>query len=401
MRIQDLKDPHKRTVVIITPGSLPVPPVLGGSIETVIYDIVTHSPANNYVIVSALAGGLPAIERDALGVGHLRFRNKSYDNVEIVWRNEYLVRFNLFVFRAARALRRLQPDVVHIHNMPHWAPLLRKYLGPKVKIILTDHNQKINQEQYVKNRLKNIMQAIDKLYYPSDSIAYHDILKMYPQYTDKVSTIYNCIDTTLFYRRSPQEIKQIKARLGIKTDKLILYVGRLVQEKAVDWVLRAMVKIVQLEPEAKLVIVGTSFFAEGKDTPYIASLRRLAEPIKSSVIFTGYIDNSELPALYSAAKVFIFPVLWDDPSPKTMYEAAACEAPILATLRGGIPEIVINGSSAVLLKTPYSLSNLVRSTISLLRSKRKGVRLGKAARKRMLERFTIQKITKAWEKVYA
>ena len=154
MRIKDLRDATKRTVAIITPGSLPVPPVLGGSIENIIYDIVTHSSANNYIVFSARAAHLPAVERDAKGVGHIRFRNKSYDNLEIIWHHEYLVRLNLFVFRAIRALKILKPDVVHIHNMPHWAPLVRKHLGPQVKILLTNHNQKINQELYVRKRIK-------------------------------------------------------------------------------------------------------------------------------------------------------------------------------------------------------------------------------------------------------
>ena len=222
----------------------------------------------------------------------------------------------------------------------------------------------------------------------------------FPQYSSKVSTIYNCVDTQIFYRRSATEIQNIKKRLGLQTDKIILYIGRLVKEKAIDQILKAMPAVLRIEPETKLVIVGTSFFVGGKDTAHIAYLHKLAEPIKQAIVFAGYINNHELPALYSSARAFVTPVEWEDPSPKTIYEAAACATPIIATARGGIPEIVTNDESAILLGVEYTTDILAKTIIDLLHNPEIGIRLGKAARQRMMDTFDVQKITTAWEKVY-
>lgn len=388
------------TVAVITPGSLPVPPVLGGGIETVVYDYARSNPKQKIIIVSGLDGGLPAEEIDTYGIEHIRIRNKSYDNFEIVFKHEYIVRYSRYIYKACAALKERNVDVIHIHNMPHWVPIVREKLGPKVKLILTNHNEKINQEAYAKKRLKKIMDTVDLVVYPSKRIAELDLTEKNPQYKSKVKVIYNGVDVDFFKKYARADIEQVKKKYSLFSQKIVLFVGRLVWEKAADQVLAAMQEVIKTEKDAILVIVGSSFFGKGLQTPYVKKLQSLAEPIKDNVLFTGFIEVADLPVLYSMAMAFVSPVVWDDPSPKTIYEAAACQAPIVATQRGGIPEIVKNGESAILLDTPYTTPELAEVIIDMLREPDTGALLGQQARARMLERFTVPKIAREWADLY-
>ena len=400
LRKRLVKDSSKPVVAVITPGSLPVPPVLGGGIQTVIYEYAIKNKSQNIVIVSSQDAGLPALELDKEGIGHIRIKNKSYHNFELVWRDDYLIRFNWYIYKACRILKELQPDVVHIHNRPHFVPIARNILGNTVKIALTEHNQKIAEDKYVLSRINKIMSSLDMVIDCSKKILELDLLAAFPQYQEKTAVIYNGVDSDFYQKADPETIKKVINKYSLGSQKNILFVGRLVSEKAVDKLLEALPYVLKEEPDAKLVIVGSSFFGKSKTTPFIKKLIKLAEPVKNSVSFTGFVDTEDLPVLYSLADIFASPVNWDDPSPKTIYEAAACETAIVSTKRGGIPEIVVDGDSALLLDSPYEITELADTIVSLLREPETRERLGANGRQRMLENFTTEIIARQWADAY-
>lgn len=401
MEIEKLiKDKNLPTVAIIAPDSLPVPPVLGGSIQTIIYDYTKLLKGLNVVVISKKAGGLPKYQRDEHGVGHIHISSRSFESLELKWGNDFLFRWNLYIYRACWELKKLAPQVVHVHNRPHWIPIIRKILGSKVKIIMTNHNQKIAEDNYVLKKMAKIIPEIDLAVYPSRRIAELDLLEKFPQCGAKTEIIYNCVETEKFKKVSTAQQALVREKYKLGKSKVLLFVGRLVKEKAIDKILEALPLVLKEEKDVKLLIAGSSFFAGAQDTPFIKKLKELAEPIKQSVIFTGFIDNDNLPELYSAADIFVSPVNWDDPSPKTIYEAAACECPIISTKRGGIPEIVEDGSSAVLLDSPYEPEELAVAIVSLLRDPEAAQLLACNARIRMQEKYTPTKVAKNWQTQY-
>jgi len=143
-----------------------------------------------------------------------------------------------------------------------------------------------------------------------------------------------------------------------------------------------------------------AFFEGAKKTDYVRYLETLAAQIKQNVRFTGFVKPLEMPYIYALADVFVSPVNWDDPSPKTIYEAASCQLPIISTKRGGIPEIVIDGHSAILLDSPYEIEQLAEQIAAVLHDHKLAVELGINARKRMLGNFTIDRISGQWQKAY-
>ncbi len=400
LRSKIVNDPAKPVVAVITSGSLPVPPVLGGGIQTVVYEYALFNKSQNIIIVSALDGGLSAYELDKNGIGHIRIRNKSFDNFELTWNGHFLLRYSRYIHKACEALKKVRPDIIHIHNMPHFIPIVRKALGSSVKIILTNHNTKIGEQNYVLRRLEHIMRDVDAVIYPSRRIAELDLIERFPEYKDKVSVIYNGVDIRYYKKYPAADLERVRQKYKIPARNTLLFVGRLVEEKGAHLLLSALPEILRSVPDTCLVIVGSSFFGKGNVTPYVKRLQELSIPVKDNVIFTGFIDAADLPVLYSASTVFVSPVKWDDPSPKTIYEASACEVPIISAQRGGIPEIVTNGESALLLAGDYLVSTLAGACISLLKDEKARAALTAKAKERVLNRFTCEQISAEWAMAY-
>lgn len=398
--IKNIKQNNKPVLAVIAPDSLPIPAVQGGSIQTIIYDYLKQLSLFQVVIFSRLVKNVKAYEVDEYGIKHIRISNYSWQNLDLVWQGDFIFRWSGYLSRIKKYLKQIKPDIVHVHNRPHWIPIINTVLPEKTKILLTNHNQKINEDRYVLKQIKKIIEVTDLFVYPSKKIAELDLLNKFPESREKVKFIYNAINIELFKKCSKEQIKKLKDKYNLNNSLVLLFVGRLVKEKAIDKILEAMPLVLKEEKAAKLLIVGSSFFAGAKDTPFIKELKKNAEPVKNSVRFTGFINNDQLPEIYSIADVFVSPVNWDDPSPKTIYEAAACECPIVSTKRGGIPEIV-DEESAVLLDSPYEIKDLADTILNLLRDPETRVEMGQNARRRMEANFSIEIILKNWQEAYA
>lgn len=138
------------------------------------------------------------------------------------------------------------------------------------------------------------------------------------------------------------DFQSLKTRLGVADEeRVVLTIGRLSREKAQLDLLRAYKRLRETNPElsSKLIIVG-----EG---PERGRLEAAAETlgIRGRVIFTGQI--TEVQAFYAAADVFVLPS-HSEGSPYVLLEAMVANLPIVATSVGGVPEIVTNNDSALL-----------------------------------------------------
>lgn len=138
------------------------------------------------------------------------------------------------------------------------------------------------------------------------------------------------------------DVQSLKTRLGIASDeRTVLTVGRLSREKAHIDLLSAckLLRATDSHISTKLIIVG--------DGPERARLEAEAEAngLKERVILTGQISDVQL--FYATADVFVLPS-HSEGSPYVLLEAMAANLPIVATGVGGVPEIVENNESALL-----------------------------------------------------
>lgn len=152
---------------------------------------------------------------------------------------------------------------------------------------------------------------------------------------------------------SPPNLPPLKPRQA--TDVVTFgYLGRLAPTKGVEAVMEGLSGL----PSSgwRLLLAGT-----GEGT-YLEKLHAMAEPFGSRVQFLGFQDPSEF---LRRIDVLIVPSLWEEPLPRTVYESYAHGTPVLASNRGGTPEIVTDGETGFLFHPdePSALATLMRRTL--------------------------------------
>ena len=156
--------------------------------------------------------------------------------------------------------------------------------------------------------------------------------------------------------------------------------------KGLAYLLEALAKLRTSLPEAHLVVVGEP----RPESAASHAMERLG--LDGAVTFRTRVTELELVELYSQASVVAVPSLYEGFSLPAV-EAMACEAPVVASSGGALPEVVGPDGRAALLVPPADPGALAAALARVLSSwdgssPDLGVRLGQAGRRRVLERFT-------------
>ncbi len=170
----------------------------------------------------------------------------------------------------------------------------------------------------------------------------------------------------------------VRAELGLAPDRLVVgCVARLVPQKGLPDLVAAAARIGAAEPRAAFVVVG--------DGPQRASVEAAARRCDARVCFTG--ERSDVADLLAAVDVFALASRWEG-TPIAVLEAMSAGLPIVATAVGGVPGIVVDGETGVLVP-PGAPDALAAQLLALLRDPGRARRLGDAARARALARHRI------------
>lgn len=126
----------------------------------------------------------------------------------------------------------------------------------------------------------------------------------------------------------------------------VVVAGRLDPLKGIHVAVRAMSIV---NRKAGLEKVGLDIIGSG-DADYLAQLRLLVDSLglSSSVRFVGFLDHSDVLDRLSGYRAVLMPSLWDEPLGGTLAEALARGAPVIASRRGGIPEVIADGDNGLL-----------------------------------------------------
>jgi glycosyltransferase involved in cell wall biosynthesis len=167
----------------------------------------------------------------------------------------------------------------------------------------------------------------------------------------------------------------------------LLYVGQLTALKGVHTAIEALKKIREnpLHTEATLTVVG------GPD--YDDRLHRLAASLGVGpfVNFTGLLPREQLPTIYRAHDVLIFPSVWDEPFSITLLEAMACGLAVVGTNTGGSAEILRDEENALIFAKEDS-SGCAGQVSRLLRDTGLFERLRREGRRAVEERFGLDRM---------
>jgi len=167
---------------------------------------------------------------------------------------------------------------------------------------------------------------------------------------EKVEIVPNGIDL----RKFPESVDReaVRRRYGIHAhEKLVLCVGRLVPQKGVEYLIKAVPLMVQRHHEAKFIIVG-----DGWQKSHLESLARSTEQ-GWKISFTGFVPDSELVALLMSADVLVVPSIYE-PFGIVAIEGMAAGVPVVATQIGGLGEIIEHDRTGILVysRNPESIA---------------------------------------------
>jgi glycosyltransferase involved in cell wall biosynthesis len=192
---------------------------------------------------------------------------------------------------------------------------------------------------------------------------------------------------------SDDEKARLRITLGLAPgEKAIVAIGRLSKEKGHADLLNALDRLRRLDPEAswKAVLVGNG--------PELPALRKLSASLglERRIVFAGF--HSNLAPFYAIADIMALPS-WSEGSPNVLLEAMAAGVPVAATRAGGVPEIVSDGETALLVpvRDAQGLGNALHRLVgdSSLRE-----RLSAAALNRVRQEFSPQRYMHSLAGIY-
>ncbi|MFF4892740.1 glycogen synthase [Micromonospora chersina] len=235
-----------------------------------------------------------------------------------------------------------------------------------------------------------------------------DVLTAYPEVNpDRVRVVYNGIDTAQY---APDPGTDVVDRLGIDPARpSVVYVGRITRQKGLPYLLRAAR---ELPADTQLVLL-----AGAPDTPEIAAeVEGLVAELRagrSGVIWIAeMLPKHEVIQVLTHATIFVCPSVYE-PMGIVNLEAMACETAVVATATGGIPEVVADGETGLLVPIEQAgdgsgrpldperfVADLAATINDLLADEKRAEEFGLAGRRRAVEHFSWDTIAQRTLEVY-
>lgn len=185
-----------------------------------------------------------------------------------------------------------------------------------------------------------------------------------------------CVDSDFF---RPLDVSYFKKQHGISDKKVLLSVGRLVERKGNDKVIKALPEVIQNIPNLVYLIAGNG--------PCKEPLKKMVEDLglEENVRFIGYVPDNQLPKYYNLCDVFIMPSRTEKGDPEgfgiVYLEAGACGKPVIGSRMGGIPDAVLNGKTGILVD-PLDEREIADAILELLSDENKANQMGEYGRRR-------------------
>ncbi|PWL45486.1 MAG: hypothetical protein DBY45_04035 [Clostridiales bacterium] len=378
----------RKKIAFVTPSLLPMPPVKGGAMETLVnHLLLCNEEGHEYDFTVYCVGGEVA-QAAAKEYRHTRFCHlpgkafcPRFDDL-LVRGCRKLLHLELsperaYGKRAAKALSEEAFDLVIVENQPEFLPLVRK-AAPHTPVWLHLHNHPSNFSQKGLHGLS----GCDGVLAVSDFIR-EETLGACSLRPEQVLAFKNCVDTGRFDAgRHSEERRKIRARFGVgEEDVVLMYSGRLSEGKGVGELMEAFLQ--EPDPTLKLLLVGSDWYGANGKTPFISYLQSLAEKAPDRVFQTGFVPFAEMPAYYAAADICVLPSLLEEAAPLTVLEALAAGKPLIGTDAGGIVENV-SEDCAVIVKRDENFVPSLAAAIGMLKDDPElRCRMGEAGRKRM------------------
>jgi glycosyltransferase involved in cell wall biosynthesis len=177
---------------------------------------------------------------------------------------------------------------------------------------------------------------------------------------------------------------------SIHQNQRILFVGRIVKDKGLEWLLRALTLT---DPKIHLDIAG-----EGWDRTRMERLAK-EQGLNNRITWHGWCDGNKLDTLYEQCFALIFPSMWPEPAGLVTLEAYARYRPVIASSVGGIPEHINSDKTGILIPA-NNIAYLASAINELAQNYLKARKMGEEGHILFLKRFTISIHIQKLQRIY-
>lgn len=389
---------QKTNVAVVTSGYLPVPNVLGGAVEALDMMMVREnekSPNFEFTVFSSWAPGVDEVVRDG-AFQHTDFRFiktpmlvKAADRC-IYWAAKYILRKKKlmsyryiaqrlwYIRKVAKALSKDDAsgqtpfDKVMIENHATLFMTMQKYRNAERyadKVYYHLHNE-VTNDFGCKHEIAQVKKVLGVSNYIVDTL--DKFLREHGEgglKPEQKAVWRNGVDTSRFGSdEAKRKAKSFRTKYGINDDDIVfLFSGRLTPEKGAEELMEAFTQVVDQVPNAKLVVAGAFFFNSNIKSPFEQKLHDLASQpqVEGKIVFTGFVDYNDMPALYEMADVCVLPSIWDDPAPLAVIESLVSGKPLITTRSGGIPEYANDDCAIILERDNQLVDHLAQAMVEL------------------------------------
>ena len=332
---------------------------------------------------------IPAkLQKLAYGAGIIPNAKSSFTaklNIPFFLLSEYLA--------ARKLISRYNPDIIHAHWLIPQGIIAAMLKKETAKLIVTVHGSDLFP---LKNALFSKMQKFVlrncNICTVSSEATKNELLKRFPEFKDKVIVLSMGIDTNLFAHTNSKS-----GFSKYKNKKIMLFVGRLNEQKGIQYLIRAMPIIRKNIKNALLLVIG-----EGG---YKSDMQKLAASldISDSVEFLGAIPHKELSNYYNLADAFVLPSVTSKIGTEglglVLLEAMSCGTPVVGTETGGIRYIIKNNENGLLARErdEHDLADKIIRAVSDLKLRQK---LSKNGTRFAKENYSWDIIVKKFDALY-
>ena len=319
----------KPKIAILLPPKEQFTDQYAGAVALCMADFTAHS---RYLDATRIFGGTAA------NFGKLHYTQIKH------WKKWYLRDNYAYVKKFLDIIKTDQYTHVEVQNRPLMHQFLYKKLPASVMVSLHLHNDPQGMEGLKSTSERQ--QAVNHsaaIYCVSEFIR-QKFIDGLTQGQDKVHLVYNGIDT----QKQPP----------INKEKIILYVGRIIQQKGALPLSAAFTLVAAQLPEWKFIVCGADRFNVVSEYE-TATHKNLAE-LGQQCQYTGFISHQEVMRYFARAAIAVIPSVWEEPFGRTVLEAMSGAAAVISSGSGGIKEIVGDTGITVSPVTPQGLADAIR-----------------------------------------